>query len=115
MPQTGSGPHPPTEDKLLNILSAVKKMAIWVLYPEVKKGSTLSTQQISEYLTIKFMKNIRNYSPVLEPNPSVLDNRTAPLADMPQAIQLLYGYLKDCSITNLPDFKAKNDEQIQRL
>ena len=35
-------------------------------------------------MTIKFMKNIQSYSPVMEPNPSVLDNKTAPLADMPK-------------------------------
>ena len=58
------------------------------------------------------MKNIRSYGPVLQKNPSVLEYKVAPLVDMPQPIQLLYSYLQDCSITYLPDFKAKTPTEL---
>ena len=61
------------------------------------------------------MKNIRSYNPILNVNPSVMDNNEAPLADMPKEIQILYGYLKDASITELPDFKADKDELVKRM
>jgi len=83
MPLSGSSLHPPSQDKPLNILSVVKKLAIYVIYPPVE-SKEVGSQQVSDYMTIKFMKNIKSYSPVLEPNPSVLDSSTAPLADMSQ-------------------------------
>ena len=95
--------------KPLNILSIVKKMNV-----DVEVGGKKDKQTIDDFLTIKFMKNIKKYHPVLEPNPSVLDLFTAPLADMPKEIQILYGYLKDCNLTNLPGFKAKNSQLVQK-
>ena len=83
--------HPvPSQEKKINILSLAKRMTIDVdtvdlRWNKMKGGKAeSSTQQLTEFLTVKFMKNIRSYSPVLEPNPSVLDETTAPLADMPK-------------------------------
>ena len=57
---------------------------------------------------------MNSYSPILEPNPSFLSNKTAPLAAMPQKIQTLYSYLENLSLTQLPDFEATNQQQVQR-
>ena len=79
-----------SQEKKINILSLVKRMTIDVetadlVQNKMKEGKAeSSTQQLTEFLTVKFMKNIKSYSPILEPNPSVLDNSTAPLADMPK-------------------------------
>ena len=97
MPPNINGPGEVPIDKSLvnprpvNLLSLVKTMNINV--SEVKSGNKDSEQRVSDFLKIKFMKNINNYGPVLVPKPSILESKVAPLADMPQPIQLLYGYL----------------------
>jgi hypothetical protein len=97
--------------RVKNILSQATKghLVVTTVSP-----TETTAQVLGDFLKTTFMTNANIYNSVLEANPSVLNEKTAPLAYMPREIQLLYGYLENINLVNLPDFTPKPGQELDR-
>lgn len=108
MPKKGDSPL--KTSRMENILGRVSYFKI---NPTLASSAVKRTSQsLNDFLKIKFMNLVRDLSPVLDLNPSILNQKSAHLSVVPPPIEILYNYLKNLSVVNLPEFQAKTNNLL---